>query len=104
MEFKKMSEFLMVDPAGLYLPTGVRSQGADVKKLARQIATYGLQIDGMPTVEVTRGCNGLLRINDGVTRATRAAKLRPGEFIIVEVIDTLPNLDVTKTQRVGDTI
>ncbi len=35
---------------------------------------------------------------------TRAAKLRPGEPIPAEVIATLPNLDVTRTPRVGDTL
>ncbi len=58
----------------------------------------------MPPVEVTRGRDGHLRLNDGVTRATRAAKLRPGELIPAEVIATLPNLDVTRTPRVGDTL
>jgi hypothetical protein len=97
-----MREFLMVDPAGLYLPTGIRSQGADPAKLSRQIARYGNQLKGMPPVEVTRGREGHLRLNDGVTRATRAAKMLPGELIPAEVIATLPNLDVTRTPRVGD--
>lgn len=30
--------------------------------------------------------------------------LRPGELIEVEVIATLPNLDVTRMPRVGDTL
>jgi hypothetical protein len=99
-----MQEFIQVDPAGLYLPTGVRSQGADPAKLARQIAKHGDSLAGMPPVEVTRGRDGHLRLNDGVTRATRAAKLRPGELIPAEVIATLPNLDVTRTPTVGDTL
>ena len=57
----------------------------------------------MPPVEVTRGQGGHLRLNDGVTRATRAAPLRPGERIPAEVIADLPNVDVTRTPRVGDT-
>lgn len=99
-----MPEFLMVDPASLFLPTGVRSQGADPRNPARQIAQHGSAIDDMPEVEVTRGKDGHLRINDGVTRATPAAQLRPGESIRVEVIETLPNLDVTRTPRVGETL
>jgi hypothetical protein len=99
-----MREFIQVDPASLYLPPGIRSQGADPSKLARQIAAHGTSLDGMPPVEVTRGRDGHLRLNDGVTRATRAAKLRPGELIEAEVIATLPNLDVTRTPRVGDTL
>src|SRR6266576_395883 len=58
------------------------------------------ELDGMPPVELTRGQDGNLRLNDGVTRATRAAKMRPGELILAEVIATLPNLDVTRTPRV----
>jgi hypothetical protein len=99
-----MREFIVVDPAGLYLPPGVRSQGADPAKLARQIARHGASLDGMPPVELVRGRDGRLRINDGVTRATRAAKLRPGELIPAEVIAVLPNLDVTRTPQVGDAL
>ena len=97
-----MREFIMVDPASLYLPTGIRSQGADPAKLTKAIGLYGDSLDGMPPVEVTRGRDGNLRLNDGVTRATRAAKLRPGERIVAEVIDNRPNLDVTQTPRVGE--
>jgi hypothetical protein len=99
-----MAEFILVDPATLHLPPGIRSQGADPGKLARQIARHGNSLTGMPPLELVRGRNGRLRINDGVTRATRAAKLRPGELVPAEVIDTLPNLDVTKTPLVGDTL
>jgi hypothetical protein len=99
-----MREFIAVDPAELHLPTGLRSQGADPGKLARQIARHGDSLDGMPPVEVTRGKGGRLRLNDGVTRATRAAKLRPGEPIPAEVIANLPNLDVTTTPRVKDVL
>ena len=77
-----MQEFLMVDPAGLHLPNGIRSSGADPAKLARQIARHGNRLDGMPPLEVIRGREGHLRLNDGVTRATRAAKLRTGELIL----------------------
>ena len=99
-----MREFLSVDPAGLYLPPGIRSRGADPMKLSRQIAKHGASLDGMPPLELTRGRDGHLRINDGVTRATRAAMLRPGEFVPAEVIATSPNLDVTKMPRVGETL
>jgi hypothetical protein len=97
-----MREFIMVDPAGLHLPPGIRSQGPNPAKLARQIARHGDSLDGMPPVELTRGKDGHLRLNDGVTRATRAAKLRPGEQIPAEVIAEMPNLDVTRTPRVGE--
>ena len=96
-----MSEFLAVDPGDLFLPPS-RSQGADPAKLTRQIAKYGDTLVGMPALQVTRGKDGHLRINDGVTRATRAAKLRPGQAVIVEVIHDLPNLNVTRMPRVKE--
>lgn len=99
-----MREFLSVDPAGLFLPPGIRSRGADPAKLSRQIAKYGQSLVGMPPLELTRGRDGHLRINDGVTRATRAASLKPGELVPAEVIATSPNLDVTKMPRVGETL
>jgi hypothetical protein len=44
----------------------------------------------MRPVEVSRGTDGELVINNGVTRATRVAKLLPGVSIRVEIIDDLP--------------
>jgi hypothetical protein len=99
-----MREFIWVDPAVLHLPPGIRARGADPTKLARQIARHGDSLDGMPSLELVRGRDGHLRINDGVTRATRAAKLKPGELIPAEVIANLPNLDVTRTPRVEETL
>lgn len=82
-------EFLEVDPAELRVP-GSRRDGADPYKLQRQIARHGTSIDGMPPIEVSRGTDGELVINDGFTRATRAARYLPGKLVSVEVIDTLP--------------
>jgi hypothetical protein len=96
-----MAEFLKVDPAELFLPAS-RSGGADPTKLARQISKFGSSLNAMPALQVTRGKGGHLRINDGVTRATRAAKLRPGELVNVEVIHDLPGLNVTRTPRVKE--
>jgi len=96
-------KFIQVDPAELYLPPS-RRQGVDPAKLARQIVRHGASLDGMPPLEVTRGKDGKLRINDGVTRATRAAKLRPGELITAEIIQELPKLDVTKIPQIKDTL
>ncbi len=98
-----MPEFIEVDPGELHLPPG-RSQGADPGKLARQIAKYGDSLEGMPPLQVIRGRGGHLRINDGVTRATRAAKLRPGQSVDAEVIYDLPKLDVTRTPKVRETL
>jgi hypothetical protein len=96
-----MPEFIDVDPGECHLPPS-RSQGADPAKLARQIARHGDSLVGMPPLQVVRGKDGHLRINDGVTRATRAAKLRPGVLIPAEVIQDLPQLDVTRMPRVKD--
>jgi hypothetical protein len=96
-------EFIEVDPAELHMPPG-RSQGADPGKLARQIAQHGQSIDGMPPLQVVRGKDGRLRINDGVTRATRVAKLLPGQTVPAEVIQDLPNLDVARCPKIKDVL
>jgi hypothetical protein len=84
----KPRRFAFVDPATLRLP-GARRDGADPAKLQRQIARFGKSLDGMPAVEVKRGSDGELVIFDGVTRATRAAKLLPGKLIRVEITGEL---------------
>ena len=80
--------FVDVDPRNLHLPT-TRLAGADLYKLQRQIARFGASIDGMPPPEVYRGNDGQFVIYNGVTRATRAAKLLPGQLITVEIVDDL---------------
>ena len=57
-----------------------------------------------PPLQVIRGKDGHLRINDGVTRATRAAKLRPGALVPAEVIQDLPRLDVTRMPKVKEAL
>jgi hypothetical protein len=84
----KPREFLQVDPASLHLP-GSRRDGADPVKLHRQAVKHGTSIDGMPPPDVKRGSDGELVIYDGVTRATRVAKYRPGIPITVEVTGEL---------------
>src|SRR3954471_20110292 len=98
-----MPELIQVDPGELRLPPS-RSQGADPGKLIHQIAKHGDSLDGMPPLQVVRGKDGHLRINDGVTRATRAAKLKPGVLVPAEVIQDLPKLDVTRMPKVKDTL
>jgi hypothetical protein len=98
-----MPEFIDVDPGELDLPPS-RPKGADPGKLARQIAKHGNSLDGTPPLQVVRGQNGHLRINDGVTRATRAARLRPGVLVPAEVIQDLLKLDVTRMPKVKDTL
>ncbi len=98
-----MPELIEVDPGELFLPP-TRAQGADPFKLARQIAKHGDSLDEMPPLQVVRGQDGHLRINDGVTRATRAAQLRPGVLVPAEIIQDLPQVDVTRTPKVKDTL
>lgn len=80
--------FLDLDPRTLHLPPSLRF-GADPAKLQRQIARFGRSTDGMPAIWAYRGSDGELVISDGVTRATRVAKLLPGVFVRVEVIGDL---------------
>lgn len=94
--------FLDVDPRTLRLP-GSRRAGADPLKLHRQIARFGSSTRGMPPLEVSRGSDGELVINNGVTRATRIAKLAPGTTVCVEVIDDLP-IPVGSFPSIGDTL
>ena len=82
------SEYLDVDPRFLRLRP-VRSSGADPIKLVHQIAEYGDSMVEMPRLVVYRASDGEPVIYDGVTRATRVAKLLPGRTVQVEVIGTL---------------
>jgi len=92
--------FLDVDPRTLHLPTS-RPQGADPLKLQRQIARFGKSTTGMPPIWVYRGVDGFLVIFNGVTRATRVAKLLPGTLVRVEVIGNL-KIPVGHYPTVGD--
>ena len=58
----------------------------------------------MPPLQLVRGKDGHLRINDGVTRATRAAKLQPGVLIPAEFIQDLPQLDVTRMPKIKEVL
>jgi hypothetical protein len=84
----KPQEFVDVDPRTLRLPWS-RRDGADPIKLTRQISRHGTSIQGMPPPFVYRATDGELVLSDGVTRATRVAKLLPGTKIQVEVIGDL---------------
>jgi hypothetical protein len=74
-----------VDPNDLRLPTS-RAAGADPWKLHQQIRKHGSSKDGMPPIFVYEDPDGVLEITDGVTRATRIAKLAPGETVPVVVV------------------
>jgi hypothetical protein len=82
------TQVLDVDPRTLHVPPS-RLSGADPFKLHRQIGLFGSSTVGMPPPWVYRGSDGELQLYDGVTRATRIAKLSPGTLIRVEVVGTL---------------
>lgn len=95
-------KIVYVDPRELYVPVS-RPQGADPAKLHRQIAKHGKSLDGMPPVVVHRCADGRYQLNDGATRATRAAKLRPGVTIPAEVIGDLPT-PRAGTPKIGEVL
>lgn len=81
----KQPVYVDVDHSTLRLPWS-RRDGADPTKLTRQISRYGVSNHGMPPLFAYRGLDGELIISDGVTRATRIAKLLPGTLVRVEII------------------
>jgi hypothetical protein len=89
-----------VDPAELRLPPS-RLGGTDPWKLHRQVGKFGSSKDGMPPILVREDPNGVLEISDGVTRATRIAKLAPGETVPVVVIGRYRK-SRANSPRVGD--
>jgi len=74
-----------VEPRDLRLPPS-RAEGADPWKLHQQIRRFGSSKEGMPPIFVYEDPDGILEISDGVTRATRVAKMSPGESVPVVVI------------------
>src|SRR5260370_1910739 len=97
-----MADFRDVDPRELRVPPS-RRQGADPAKLARQIALFGRSSAGMPPPWVYEGTDGALILYNGVTRATRLAKLSPGVSIRVEVIGKLPKAFAGEP-KIGDVL
>jgi hypothetical protein len=97
-----MQDFRDVDPRDLRVPPS-RWQGADPAKMARQIALFGRSAVGMPPPWVYEGTDGILVLYNGVTRATRIAKLSPGDLIRVEVIGRLPRA-FASYQKIGDVL
>jgi hypothetical protein len=95
-----MADLRDVDPRELRVPPS-RRQGADPAKLQRQIALFGRSAARMPPPWVYEGLDGGLMLYNGVTRATRIAKLAPGTLIRVEVIGKLPKTFAGEP-RIGD--
>jgi len=81
------SHFRDVDPRDLRPPHS--RPYADALKLQRQIARFGASTVGMPPLVVYEGADGVLVIYNGVTRASRIAKLAPGTPVRVEVVGKL---------------
>src|SRR5438105_6872799 len=75
-----------VDPRSLRLPPS-RDAGADAWKLHQQIRRFGSSKDAMPPLFVYEDPDGVLEIVDGVTRATRIAKLAPGTTVPIVVVE-----------------
>jgi hypothetical protein len=98
----RQREILDVDPRELHLLPS-QASGADPFKLQTQIARFGASTDGMPPPWVYRGSDGALVLYNGVTRATRVAKLAPGTLIGVEVVGELKR-PVGHYPKVGDTL
>jgi hypothetical protein len=71
------TQSLDVDPRVLHVPPSRRT-GADPFKLHRQIALFESSKAGMPAPWAYRGSDRELMLYNGVTRATRIAKLSPG--------------------------
>jgi len=96
------SLILEVDPRTLHLPPS-RRFGADPYKLQRQIVRFGAGSVGMPPPWAYRGSDGALMLYNGVTRATRIAKLNPGVSIRIEVVGTVRG-PVGQLPTIGETL
>ena len=89
-----------VDPRELrVLPS--RSAGARPDQTRAADCQVWLSTKGMPPLWVCEGTDGVLVIYNGVTRATRIAKLAPGTLVTVEVIAKLRRA-LAKEPKIGD--
>jgi len=93
------STFRDVDPRELRVSS--RAGGADPVKLQRQIAQFGASSVGMLPIWVVETTDGELVITNGVTRATRIAKVAPATLVRVEVIGR-SRRSGAKLPRIGD--
>jgi hypothetical protein len=83
-----MPEIVDIDPRSLHLPSS-RLSGADPVKLHSQMARFGSSMAGMPPALPYRGPDGAIKLYDGVTRATRVARLLPSQTIRIEAMRTI---------------
>jgi hypothetical protein len=96
-----VERFQEVEPGDLRLPPN-RQDGAVPSRYHRQVQDFGGGQNGMPRIEVTEGKDGLLMINNGVTRATRIYYLAPGQLVPIEVIESRPRANLSRLLRVRD--
>lgn len=97
----KPAVFVDIDPRNLRLPSLMAA--ASPYKLQRQIIQFGASMVAMPPPWVYESTDGELVVYNGVTRATRIAKLSPGTLIRVQVIDKLKHSGAT-LPKLGDHI
>jgi hypothetical protein len=95
------SDFRDIDPRELRPPPSRPT--ADSIKLGRQIARFGASTTGMPPILVYESADGVLVIYNGVTRATRIAKLAPGTLVRVEEIGRLRRA-FRSSPKIGDVL
>jgi hypothetical protein len=99
----KPTEWIDVDPRTLRVSSG-RLQGADPAKLARQLSLFGASTAGMPDIEVWKCKDDVLMISNGVTRATRIAKLHPGRLVRVKVTVQISRYNVSRFPTIQDVL
>ena len=95
-----MPTFKDVDPRELRLLPS-RDSGVEMWKYHRQVSKFGTSTVGMPPILVFEATDGVLVVYDGITRATRIAKLAPGTLVPVEelpgdsneLLRTIPRLE-----------
>lgn len=75
-----------VDPSRLRVNPS-KIQGADPTRHHFQISQFGRSKDGMPALWVAQTSDNELVILNGMTRATRIAKLSPGTTVPVEITE-----------------
>ncbi len=97
-----MATYLDVDPATLHLPPS-RYSGADPWKLQQQIIRFGASTAGVPPPWAGVDVNGEVMLYNGVTRATRVAKLAPGTLFRVEVVQRIKK-SIASVPTIGDTL
>lgn len=93
--------FTDVDPGDLRLAPG-RQDGPVPARYHDQVRRFGASTQGMPSIEVSRGKDGELMINNGVTRATRIHYLSPGQRVRVLVSDIRPKADFSRLKKVSE--